>query len=86
MICDIMYLHIGKDYILNNNDIIGIFDINTLKKSNSYDYILENLSEKVTDISGGKPKSLILINKNNKTVGYISNILSSTIGNRINNL
>ncbi len=81
-----MYLHIGKDYILNNNDIIGIFDINTLKKSNSYDYILENLSEKVTDISGGKPKSLILINKNNKTVGYISNILSSTIGNRINNL
>ena len=80
-----MYLHIGKDYILNNKDVIGIFDINTLKKSNSYDYILENLSEKVTDISGGKPKSLILINKNNKNIGYISNILSSTIGNRINN-
>lgn len=79
-----MYLHIGKDYILNNNDIIGIFDINTLKKSNSYDYILENLSGKITDISGGKPKSLILINKNNKTNGYISNILSSTIGNRVN--
>lgn len=79
-----MYLHIGKDYILNNNDIIGIFDINTLKKSNSYDYILENLSEKVIDISGGKPKSLILVSKNNKNIGYISNILSSTIGNRIN--
>lgn len=79
-----MYLHIGKDYILNNNDIIGIFDINTLKKSNSYDYILENLSEKVIDISGGKPKSLILVCKNNKNIGYISNILSSTIGNRIN--
>lgn len=79
-----MYLHIGKDYILNNNDIIGIFDINTLKKSNSYDYVLENLSEKVIDISGGKPKSLILVSKNNKNIGYISNILSSTIGNRIN--
>lgn len=79
-----MYLHIGKDYILNNNDIIGIFNINTLKKSNSYDYILENLSEKVIDISGGKPKSLILVSKNNKNIGYISNILSSTIGNRIN--
>ncbi len=79
-----MYLHIGKDYILNNNDIIGIFNINTLKKSNSYDYILENLSEKVIDISGGKPKSLILVSKNNKNIAYISNILSSTIGNRIN--
>ena len=79
-----MYLHIGKDYILNNNDIIGIFNINTLKKSNSYDYVLENLSEKVIDISGGKPKSLILVSKNNKNIGYISNILSSTIGNRIN--
>ena len=79
-----MYLHIGKDYILNNNDIIGIFDINTLKKSNSYDYVLENLSEKVIDISGGKPKSLILVSKNNKNIAYISNILSSTIGNRIN--
>lgn len=79
-----MYLHIGKDYILNNNDIIGIFNINTLKKSNSYDYILENLSEKVIDISGEKPKSLILVSKNNKNIAYISNILSSTIGNRIN--
>ena len=79
-----MYLHIGKDYILNNNDIIGIFNINTLKKSNSYDYILENLSEKVIDISGGKPKSLILVSKNNKNIAYISNILSSTIGKRIN--
>ena len=80
-----MYIHIGKNYILNNNDVIGIFDIETLKKTNSYDYILENLSEKVTDISGGKPKSLILTNKDNKNIGYISNILSSTIGKRINN-
>ena len=80
-----MYVHIGNDYILNNNDIIGIFDILTLKKSNSYDYILESLSGKITDISGGKPKSLILTNKDNKNMGYISNILSTTIGNRINN-
>lgn len=80
-----MYIHIGKNYILNNNDIIGIFNIKTLKKTNSYDYILENLSEKINDISGGKPKSLILTNKDKKNVVYISNILSSTIGNRINN-
>ena len=80
-----MYVHIGNDYILKNNDIIGIFDIMTLKKSNSYEYILESLSGKITDISGGKPKSLILTNQDNKNMGYISNILSTPIGNRINN-
>lgn len=78
-----MYVHIGKDIILNNKDIIGIFDIDTLKKSNSYDYILNNLLDSIVDISNGKPKSLILVD-NKKNIGYISNILSSTIGKRIN--
>lgn len=78
-----MYVHIGKDIILNSKDIIGIFDIDTLKKSNSYDYILNNLLDNIVDISNGKPKSLILVN-NKENIGYISNILSSTIGKRIN--
>lgn len=80
-----MYLHIGKECILNNNELIGIFNIEALEKMNSYDYILENMAEKVIDISSGKPKSLILVCKNNKNIAYISNILSSTIGKRINN-
>lgn len=80
-----MYLHIGKECILNYNELIGIFNIETLEKSNGYDYILENMPEKVIDISGGKPKSLILVHKNNKSIAYVSNILSSTIGKRINN-
>lgn len=80
-----MYLHIGKECILNNNELIGIFNIETLEKADSYDYILENMAEEVIDISGGKPKSLILVQKDNKSVAYISNILSSTIGKRINN-
>ena len=78
-----MYVHIGKDIILNSKDVIGIFDIDTLKKSNSYDYILNNLLDNIVDISNGKPKSLILVN-NKENIGYISNILSSTIGKRIN--
>lgn len=80
-----MYLHIGKECVLNNNELIGIFNIEILEKSNSYDYILENIAEKVIDISEGNPKSLILVCKENKNIAYISNILSSTIGKRINN-
>ena len=80
-----MYLHIGKECILNTNELIGIFNIEALEKLNSYDYILENTVEKIVDISCGKPKSLILVRKDNKNIAYISNILSSTIGKRINN-
>ena len=80
-----MYVHIGKNFILNNNDIIGIFDIDTLKKTNSYENIVNNLCEKLIDISAENPKSLIIVRKNNKDIGYISNIISSTIGNRVSN-
>ncbi|MBQ9298156.1 MAG: DUF370 domain-containing protein [Clostridia bacterium] len=80
-----MYVHIGKNIIINTNDIIGIFDINKLKKTDSYDNIVDNLCDNLVDISANNPKSLILIRKNDKDVGYISNIISSTISNRVNN-
>ena len=76
-----MYLHIGKECILNNNELIGIFNVDTLS---NYEVILNNMAEKVIDISAGKPKSLILISKNNQYIEYISNILSTTISSRVN--
>ncbi len=79
-----MYLHIGKECVLNNNELIGIFNIETLKKSKSYDYILKNMVNKTIDISAGKPKTLVLVSKNNENIAYISNILSSTIASRVN--
>jgi len=79
-----MYLHIGKDCVLSTNELIAIFNIEALEKMNSYDYVLENNVEKIVDISCGNPKSLVLVRKGDKNVAYISNILSSTIGKRIN--
>ena len=76
-----MYLHIGKDYILNTNDIIGIFDIEALKKTNSYDNLIKKI-DKIEDISGNKKKSIILTIENNEKKAYISNILSTTIASR----
>ena len=77
-----MYLHIGKDVILNINEIIGIFDIETLKKSKSYDNIIEKA--KVVERLSDNEKSLILTNENCNLKAYISNILSTTIANRSN--
>lgn len=76
-----MYLHIGKDYILNTKEIIGIFDINALKKTNSYDCVIKGI-KKIEDLSENKKKTLIITIENNKIKAYISNILSTTIASR----
>ena len=79
-----MYLHIGKECILNNNELIGIFNIETLKNKNGYDNVINKIANKTIDISAGKPKTLILVARNNEYIAYISNILSSTIASRVN--
>ena len=79
-----MYVHIGKDLIINSENIIGIFDIETLEKKNSLENICKNLniSDKIIDVSDKNKKSLILVKVNNETKGYISNISSVTLGKR----
>ncbi len=78
-----MYLHIGKDYVLNTNEIIGIFDINSLKNTDCYDELINSVSM-VEDLSENNCKTLILTKKDYTIKGYISNILSTTIANRSN--
>ena len=79
-----MYVHIGKDLIINSENIIGIFDIETLEKKNSLENICKNLniSDKIIDVSDENKKSLILVKIKNETKGYISNISSVTLGKR----
>ena len=79
-----MYLHIGKGLILNDDDIIAIFNIDYIKNTKDYKKFYQKLLEEnnIVDISKGKEKSLILVNKNNVKKAYISNINSNTIGKR----
>ena len=79
-----MYVQIGNNYFVNSKDIVAIFDVMVLEKQNSLENICKNLkiSDKIVDISEGNKKSFILIHKNNQTIGYISNILATTIGKR----
>lgn len=83
-----MYVHIGKDVIIEAKSIIAIFDTQTLQKKNSLKNSLENIcknlkiNDKIVDVSDDNPKTLIITNKNNKTKGYISNISSITLGKR----
>ena len=79
-----MYLHIGKDIIINNEDIIGIFNIDYVKNTKEYKKMIECLKEKgdLINISDNQNKTVILTEKNALIKGYITNIGTTTIGKR----
>lgn len=79
-----MYVHIGKDVVLNSNHIISVLDIDVLEKKKNLQEVLQNLkiSDKIIDVSDGNKKSLIIIQKNNDNFGYITNISTTTLAKR----
>ena len=79
-----MYVHIGKDVVINSDNIISILDIESLEKNKKLEKVLQNLkiSDNIIDVSEKNKKSLIILEKNNKIMGYITNISSSTLAKR----
>lgn len=79
-----MYVHIGKDVVLNSNHIISVLDIDVLEKKKNLQEVLQNLkiSDRIIDVSDGNKKSLIIIQKNNENFGYITNISTTTLAKR----
>ena len=79
-----MYVHIGKETIIKSEEIIAILDIESLEKKKNLEEVLQNLkiSDNIIDVSEGKKKSLVIIHKENKNLGYITNISTTTLGRR----
>ncbi len=78
-----MYLHIGNNVILNKKDIIFILDYENLKENNIFKEFCTNIDKNnITDISEGKPKSIIITKEKDILKGYISNISSTTLAKR----
>ena len=77
-----MYLHIGKDISVNSKNVIGIFNIESIGKTNEYQQILKELDGNVIDIAGERKKTFVLVIENNVKKGYITNILSTTLEKR----
>lgn len=79
-----MYLHLGNDYIVNEKDIIGIFDIeNTSISKSTKDFLKKAEKNKnVVYCSYEMPKSFIVCeNKKDKKV-YISQMSCRTLFKR----
>ena len=80
-----MYVHIGKDVVINSENIIAILDISSLgKNKNNLEKVLQKfkISDNIIDVSDENKKSLIILNNNS---AYITNISSVTIAKRASN-
>lgn len=82
-----MYVHIGKDIVINSENIVAILDIESLQKNKNLQEVLQKLkiSGKIIEITDKSRKSLIIINKDKENKVYLSNISSTTIGKRASN-
>lgn len=80
-----MYLHLGQETIVNINDIVGIYDLDTSTVSKwSRDYLSKAEKEgKVINVSYELPKSFVVCKskkgKEEKEVVYISPLSSQTL-------
>ena len=80
-----MYIHIGKEIIVPANEIITILNLEKMLKNKKLEDILKELKieNNIINIAKGNNKSLILLKKEDKLKGYISNISSNTLVKRI---
>ena len=80
-----MYLFLGQDTVVNDKDIIGIFDIDTTtvsKKTRDFLSIAEK-KKQVINVTFDLPKSFVLCKEKDKdTKIYISQISTQTLEKR----
>ena len=81
-----MYVHIGKECVINSDNIVAIFNIKAITKKKELKEICNNMriSDNIIDVSDNNKKTLILYKINKNIKGYITNISSNTIAKRCN--
>lgn len=79
-----MFLHLGNNVVINDKEIIGIFDLDSTtvsKKSRDFLNRAEKNGEVIT-VSFELPKSFVLAGKRNKNKIYLSQLSSATLEKR----
>ena len=76
-----MYLHIGKNVLIRQREILAIFDMDTATVSKTTKQFIHNAEEelRICNVCDDLPKSFILCNQNGKTVLYLSQLSSQTL-------
>lgn len=85
-----MFLHLGQDTVIQTDNIVGIFDLDTSTVSKATRDYLSTMtkSKKVINVSYELPKSFIITaDKNTKDkMMYISPISTATLFKRVENV
>ena len=79
-----MYIHLGRDYVLNDRDIIGIFNLETTTISPRGREFL-NYAQKngaVVSLSDELPQSYVLAGGGVVDTGYLSELSSAVLRRR----
>ena len=79
-----MYIHLGMNEVVNEKEIVGIFDIDNCsigKHTRTFFRIAEQQG-RVRNVSEDLPKSFILTEKNRENRVYISAISANTLKKR----
>lgn len=79
-----MYLHLGGEYVVKEEEVIGIFDLDTSTVSKHTRNFLnkKEKEKKVINVSFELPKSFILAGDKKNEKIYISQISSATLNKR----
>ena len=83
-----MFLHLGQDTIIRQDEIIGIFDLdNTTVSKKTRDYLAQKEKEgRVKNVSFELPKSFVVVSDGKKDVTvYITQISTMTLLKRAEN-
>lgn len=79
-----MYLHLGNEIVIKNDDIVGIFDIeNTSVSKITRDFLAKAEKEMmITNVTDELPKSFVITSGKNGDRIYISQISAQTLKKR----
>ena len=79
-----MYIHLGRDYIVNTRDIIGIFDLENTSVSRRTRLFLANIQQNgaTVDLSDDLPRSFVLTDAPFDTI-YLSELSTAALRRRV---
>lgn len=80
-----MYLHLGRDTVVNTKNIISVLDLESTSVSKYSREFLKVIEEEgfVKNVSDEIPKSIVICEEKGQSVIYITNISTKALAGRI---
>lgn len=80
-----MLLHIGGDFVIDSNEIVGIFDLdNTTVTKRGAEFINTAYSSgQVVIVDDNLPKSFVIADKDEGVIIYITSLAVQTLNKRL---